>query len=274
MLRSLLILAALLCECSLVAQSAPKTVHLKGKFYFLWGYNRARYAKSDLHLYGKNYDFTLNNVIARDRQTPFTADVYLNPSRLTIPQCNYGIGFYLNEHYHLSLSGDHMKYVMATNQFVQISGEIADSDTPYDGIYNNALIQLKPDFLTFEHTDGLNYVNLEINRSDDVLPMLFHHEFRNIALQLTEGVGIGCLLPKSNTKILTKIRYDRFHLAGYGASIKVGLNVVFFKHLSVGFNLKAGYINMPDIRTSFSPEDRGSQHFTFLQDNFLLGWRF
>ncbi|MDX2280068.1 MAG: hypothetical protein NW218_10795 [Saprospiraceae bacterium] len=274
MLRSLLILAAFLCECSLIAQTTPNITHLKGKFYFFWGYNRARYGKSDLHLYGENYDFTLNNVVARDRQTPFTANVYLNPSTLTIPQCNYGIGFYLNEHYHLSLSGDHMKYVMVTNQFVQINGEIADTDTPYDGSYTNEQIQLKPEFLTFEHTDGLNYINLELNRSDDLLPFLFHRSYKNIALELTEGVGLGCLLPKTNTKLLSKIRYDRYHIAGYGAALKVGLNMLFFKHLSIGLNLKAGYINMPDIRTTYSPNDRGSQHFTFLQDNLLIGWRF
>jgi hypothetical protein len=43
------------------------TAHNKGKFYFYWGGNREIYTKSDIHFKGADYDFTLNNVEAKER---------------------------------------------------------------------------------------------------------------------------------------------------------------------------------------------------------------
>jgi hypothetical protein len=246
----------------------------KGKFYFFWGYNRAHYTNSDLHLYGENYDFTLYDIVAKDRQTPFSAEVYFNPGKLTIPQCNYGVGFYLSDHYSISLSADHMKYVMTQNQTVKISGAIRNSNTPYDGAYVQDNIALKEDLLIFEHTDGLNYVVVELNRSDNLLPMLTRYKGRKIAVNLTEGIGIGGLYPRTNATLLSNPRNDAFHWAGYGMSLKVGLDVTLFRHLYLAGNLKAGFITMPDIRTTASALDHGSQKFGFFQNNVLLGWRF
>ncbi len=246
----------------------------KGKFYFFWGYNRAYYTHSNLHLNGEHYDFTLYHLVAKDRQTPLSADVYLDPTKLTIPQCNYGLGYYFNDHYSISLSVDHMKYVMVQDQTVMISGYIKDSTTPYDGYYNHDYITVKEDLLVFEHTDGLNYFVAELNRTDNLLPMLTSYQGKKIEINLIEGVGIGGLYPRTNATLLSKNRHDAFHLAGYGASIKIGLDVTFYRHFYLAGHLKAGFIHMPDIRTTESSVDRGSQKFGFIQDNIMIGWRF
>ena len=96
----------------------------KGKFFFYWGWNRANFSVSDIHFTGDNYDFTLRNVKAKDRQTPFSFNDYLNPVNITIPQNNYRIGYFLKEHYTISLGVDHMKYVMVKDQTVKIDGEL------------------------------------------------------------------------------------------------------------------------------------------------------
>tara|TARA_B110000971_G_C20019058_1_gene505379 strand:+ start:60 stop:410 length:351 start_codon:yes stop_codon:yes gene_type:complete len=83
----------------------------KGKFFFYWGWNRANFSVSDIHFTGDNYDFTLRNVKAKDRQTPFSFNDYLNPVNITIPQNNYRIGYFLKEHYTISLGVDHMKWL-------------------------------------------------------------------------------------------------------------------------------------------------------------------
>ena len=246
----------------------------KNRFYCYWGYNRGYYTKSDLHLTGDNYDFTLHNLVAKDRQTPFSAEVYFNPSKLTIPQCNYGIGFFLNKHYSVSLAVDHMKYIMVQDQYSTITGTIADTDTPYNGSFDHSSIRVKQDLLIFEHTDGLNYIVAELNRSDNLLPLLSKYKGNKIAVHLTEGVGIGGLFPRTNATLLSKERHDDYHLAGYGLSVKVGLDITLFRHFYIAANLKAGFIHMPDIRTTASGSDRGSQKFGFLQDNILVGFRF
>ena len=52
-----------------------------------------------------------------------------------------------------------------------ISGIIENSGTIYDGVYNNKTVLLEEFFLEFEHTDGLNYINAEIRRFDDLFAL-------------------------------------------------------------------------------------------------------
>ncbi|WP_428224880.1 hypothetical protein [Flavobacterium sp.] len=259
------------------AQPEKYTAHNKGKFYFYWGGNRETYTKSDIHFTGKDYDFTLYDVTAHDKPKGWHVD-YINPGRMTIPQTNARIGYFINDHYNISAGLDHMKYVMYQDGVVNYSGNY-----PSKGLYGenvdpsgqplkNDQINLTEDFLTFEHTDGLNYVNLEVARVDDITPLLFKTlNTDKLQINITEGIGGGFLLPKTNTKLFHKERYDEFHLAGYGAAAKIGLNLTFFKYFFIQTELKGGYINMPDIRTTYDPADRASQDFWFLQRIIAFG---
>ena len=237
----------------------------KGDFYFYWGWNRASHTKSDIHFTGNNYDFTLNDVIAKDRQSSWDPAIYLNPAHMTIPQYNFRIGYFINNKYNISIGIDHMKYVMQNNQTVKIDGEINNTGTIYDGSYSNDDIILTADFLLFEHTDGLNYVNTEIRRFDNIF------DFNKVKINLTEGAGIGALYPKTNATLMQNLRYDEFHLAGYGLNAVVGLNIEFFNYFFIQSELKGGFIHMPDIRTTSSKNDKASQHFFFSQINIVFG---
>lgn len=251
--------------------SSPKTY--KNQFYIYWGWNRGFYSNSDIHFHGNSYDFTLANVAAKDNQNPVGIDPYLAPLRLTIPQTNVRIGYFITDHWSLSLGLDHMKYVMLQDQSVAITGSIQQSNTNYDGVYHNDPITLRADFLQFEHTDGLNYINAEVRRLDNLINLRRFH-LPNIDINLTEGFGLGVLLPKTNTTLLGNAQYDEFHLTGYGISSFVGLNITFFEHFFIQSELKGGYINMPDIRTTLHASDRADQHFFFGQANLVVGANF
>ena len=43
----------------------------KEKFYALWGWNRGKFSKSDITFTGADYNFTLQNVKAKDKPKPF-----------------------------------------------------------------------------------------------------------------------------------------------------------------------------------------------------------
>lgn len=246
----------------------------KGKFYVFWGWNRGWYSNSDIHFTGDNYDFTLTDVVAKDRQSPFSPGLYFSPSTITIPQTNLRIGYFINDKYDISIAVDHMKYVMVQNQQVDITGDINDG-TSYDGSYTAEEIALTQDFLIFEHTDGLNYLNAEITRNDDVLDLLKLSVNKDkFQLDFLVGAGLGALMPKSNVTLWNNQRHDDFHFAGYGIGAKTGLNATFFKHFFIRSEYKIGFINMPDIRTSPDPSDKASQHFTFTQLNFNIGVAF
>ena len=100
------------------------------------------------------------------------------------------------------------------------------------------------------------------------------HGHQKLQSRLNKGIrrsGAGVLLPKTNTTLLGKERYDEFHLAGYGLSGKVGLNFTFFKHFFIQAEVKGGYINMNDIRTTNNTADKASQDFWFFQRIIAVG---
>lgn len=240
----------------------------KGSFYIYWGWNREAYTKSDITFQGKSYNFKLEDVIANDRQSLFKADLYFNPATITIPQYNLRLGYYFKDKYEISFGADHMKYVMKNFQTTNINGEIANSGTPYDGVYTNQPIILDTSFLLFEHTDGLNYLNLEVRRSDALINV------KHLNLSTVFGAGAGLLVPRTNTTLLGNPRNDEFHLAGYGLGLVGGLKVSFFKYFFIQGEAKYGFIHMPDIRTTRNPEDKAKQHFFFMQYNVVFGAQF
>ena len=245
------------------------TAHNKGKFYIFWGGNRESFSKSDIRFKGADYDFTLHNVAAHDKPKGFHID-YFNPARMTSPQTNLRIGYFISDHYNISIGFDHMKYVMYNDRRVSYSGYY-----PNPGTYNenpaNGELTLDEDFLLFEHTDGLNYVNTEISRVDDISKLFKINNTDKIQVNVTEGIGGGFLYPKTNTTLLGKDRYDEFNIAGYGVSAKVGLNVTFFKYFFIQTELKGGYIEMNNIRTTQDKADSAEQNFWFLQRILTVG---
>ena len=142
------------------------TSHNKGKFFISWGGNRDSYSKSDINFRGKDYNFTLENVQAQDKPKGWHID-YLNPSRMTIPQTNFRMGYFVSDHYSVAIGVDHMKYVMIQDKAVNIDGYYPNPGS-YDELLANNQVLLTEEFLKYEHTDGLNYINTEFSRHDDI----------------------------------------------------------------------------------------------------------
>ncbi len=271
-MKKTLLLLLIIISNNLFSQEKTQnyTSNNKGKMYIYWGGNRDGFTKSDIHFKGENYNFTLYDVIADDKPKGWHVD-YINPARMTIPQTNFRIGYYLNNHYNISLGLDHMKYVMRQNQTVKYSGNYLNQNS-YNEFVSPNQIQLTEDFLTFEHTDGLNYINTEIARVDDISSLLKIKNTDKIQLNLTEGIGAGILYPKTNAKLMGKERHDDFHVAGFGIAAKAGINITFFKHYFIQTEFKTGYINMPNIQTTYQEKiDKASQSFYFLETIIAFG---
>jgi hypothetical protein len=266
------LMASLLCLTFFMPTAhAEGGVHDKGSIYVFWGWNRSEYSKSDIHFKGNGYDFTLSDVTAHDRQTTVGLNPYFKPDGITLPQTNFKVGYFIADNLALSFGVDHMKYVMDQNQIAAIQGEISGSGTAaFDGTYvNGDTIDLsQPGFLIFEHTDGLNYLNLEINRFDELYR--FTPDF---SISAVTGAGVGVLMPRTNATLFDKGRSDHFHFAGLGASVKGGIEIN-YQRFFTRTEVKYGYINMPDIRTTESSTDKASQHFTFTELDVVFGYYF
>jgi hypothetical protein len=85
------------------------------------------------------------------------------------------------------------------------------------------------------------------------------------------GAGGGFVYPKTAVELLDNELADEFHMAGYGLSIKAGVAVVVWKYVNLIGELKGGYLNLPDVRTTTNSSDIAKQHFFFTQFNFGLG---
>ncbi len=260
-MKKLLFLCLLVSTFSFSQDTLVKrTAKNKGTFFVYWGWNREAYTNSDIHFQGTNYDFTLQDVQAKDRQSPFAFDTYFKS--ITIPQYNLRIGYFLTEKYSISFGVDHMKYVMVSTQNTTIDGNI------YETKYSKSPFLIDTNFLRFEHTDGLNYLNLEVRRQHKF------YQYKKININFIEGIGAGILLPRTNTMLLNNPRYDQFHLSGFALGAMVGLNVEFWNRFFIQAEGKTGYINMPDIRTTMHVEDKASQQFGWIQGNVVFGVRF
>lgn len=213
----------------------------KGQVIISWGWNRAAYTKSNISFKGDDYDFKLYKVKSHDVRTPLNELPKHMIKDVTIPQTDMRISYFIKDNLALSFGDDHMKYVMTQNQTVHMKGTIT-RDGPYKGTYDRDM-KMTEDFLTFEHTDGLNYLNVELEK---YFPLV-HSKSNMFIVAAMIGGGGGVLFPKTNVKLLDYARNDRFHVSGFGLSTKMGVQATFFKHIIIKAEDKYGYINMPDI---------------------------
>ena len=241
----------------------------KGKFYVYWGGNRGYYSNSDIHFYGPNYDFTVENATAHDKPVGLHID-YINPVNMTIPQTNFRLGYYFTDKYNISIGVDHMKYVMTQNQEATVNGYYPEQGS-YNELMPNGKTKLTEEFLMFEHTDGLNYVNVELGRTDDFSKLLGIYDTDKVQFNFISGVGAGALVPKTNATVFGQNRFDDFRLAGYGLSAKAGLNLTFFKHFFINYEVKFGYIDIVKTPVSSNPGQFAEHDFTFFQRVIALG---
>jgi hypothetical protein len=256
-------LLLLLVDCACAQSSA--TIHRKGSVFGGWGWNRSTYTQSDISFQGDDYNFTLHNVEAKDRQTPFDAKTYFGLKTVTIPQTNIKLGYFINDHVAVTVGVDHMKYVMVQNQTVAFSGTI--NDETFMSMVSDNEVQLTQQFLTFEHTDGLNYLLTELEFN----PWTPTGKF--VEFSMYGGIGLGALMPKSNVKLMGYPRNDAYHLAGFGTNVKCGIEFLIGNHFYVRGEGKVGYINMPSIVTrEASIDDRASQQFGFAAADMMIGF--
>lgn len=247
------------------------------QWFVHWGWNFSWYDKSNLNFSGPGYNFTLKEVKAHDRPSKLSTD-YINPLELTTPQFNFRVGYFIKDNYSISLGWDHMKYVMEIPQTVRVDGHINSSiSNPsiptggYAGTYANTPLQVKSDMLTFEHTDGFNYVSTELERYDDI----WVAKSQKNMVTLETGLGIGFLIPRTDVRLFGVGENNFWNFAGYGFSAKAGLKFHFTKGFYVQNTAKIGFTDLNRIHTTGRNDiDKASQTIRYLENFTALGYQF
>jgi len=296
LLNKVFIIMLLLFSTAMFAQKADTTMHFKsdykifqkGKFYINWGYNRAWYHTSDIHFTGQGHDFVLYNVVAKDRPSKFSSD-YVSLKYWSTPQFNFRFGYYISDKYSISAGWDHMKYVATDSQMVRMYGyldptKVSDPlmktnmqnlNTKYapDGLYNNIEVQMTPgDFIHYEHTDGLNYASVDLERHDVLWQPSKQGKF---GISLLTAIGAGAIVPRTDSHLFGSGRNHYWNIAGWGTSARAGLQINFTKVIYLESDFKIGYLEMINVHTSNHYNiDKAQQHIVFYETLAQLGFRF
>ena len=239
------------------------------KWFLHWGYNRANFTSTNLHFTGPAYDFSLYDVEATDRPTPFSFKVYFNPATMWIPQYNVRMGWFFKPRWSLSFGVDHMKYVMKPNQELRLSGIITEAASEkYAGAYLNETRVIKPDFLTFEHSDGLNLTTLEAAYNFPVM------SWRTGGLEWYNGLGALWVVTRTDVRVFGDGLNNDFHVAGYSLSAKSGLRLTVFKRFFILFEQKAGYMSLPAVLIKNEAPEIADHNLVFWERIMAAGVRF
>lgn len=242
-----------------------------GKFWFKWGYNRSSYNDSDIHFKGKGYDFTLYDVRAHDMPEPFDAKIYLHPLKLTIPQFNCRVGFFLNERFSVSAGWDHMKYRLADDQRLRISGTIEPGASEfYAGTYDQDILYMTRDFLRYEHSDGFNFVRI----GAEYFHPVWANKKQTVEASLKVGAYVGAMFPWTDVRLFGNYSRNWIHLAGYGLSTVSGWRVDFLKHFFIEAQAQYGWSHLSDVLLEGNSDARADQKIVFFERSLTLGGTF
>ncbi|MFZ4785935.1 MAG: hypothetical protein ACOYLH_10685 [Flavobacteriales bacterium] len=224
----------------------------KGQFYLSWGYNRSYYAESDIHFTGAGYDFTLHDVDAEDMPETFKWKTYFNLTKLSIPQFNLRLGYYVGKNTAISIGVDHMKYHIIQTQYMKIDGYIDPKYTDmegYTGHFYNDYILYKPEFMDFHHSNGFNFVRASLEQRAPIWTSKDgkHH------FVLNGAASTGLILPWTDWTFFGDRWLNGLYPAGYGFSLTAGMRFEFYKHFFAYVNAQVGWTNLPGIILQRNP---------------------
>ncbi|NML19849.1 hypothetical protein HHL16_03140 [Pseudoflavitalea sp. G-6-1-2] len=235
-------LSVLLIVLFMFGSGAMAQFRLHG-MYLQWGYNTEWYTNSTLHFKGAvngvPHDFKAYNAKGVD-QNDLDA-ILKKPLQISIPQYNYRVGFYLNKEKTkaIELNFDHTKYIVKDNQRLRIKGTIGDKafdqDTTvgHDGLFR------------FEHTNGANFYHINYVQ---FWPMNRTNRKAGYFVPMIK-LGAGFMIPKTDVMISGKRLDNKFHLAGYMASVEGGAKYYIFRKFFVEATAKTGWANYTNALT-------------------------
>ncbi|MFN5148107.1 MAG: hypothetical protein ACK46O_12540 [Flavobacteriia bacterium] len=251
----------------------PKTSVARGTLYGYYGYNRSWYSKSKIGFVGPGYEFDLSGSKATDSPIPFDPSIHLNPMRTTLAQYNVRLGYYIRNHFAISLGYDKMKYVFDNSNPVLLSGTVnpgVDQETNWSGNYTNASVSPDSDKFLYRNAGGMNYIRLEGTRSDQWFAIGSEQQF---IFSTHIGAGLGALMTENTFRFAGMTDINTKGLSGYALSLHGGLRFEFFKHFFIQSNISGGFMHQTHVKTRLNELNAyARQKFGFFQFDTNLGF--
>ncbi len=267
----LILLVFLFNFCLFLSETAAQdSSRERSRFYFYWGYNRGFFTQSDLQASGPDYEIVLRGVRAKDRPSPFSVPQYFGIQQIWVPQYNYRFGWRMRRNWVVSLGLDHLKYVVVDGQEVELTGVVTPkASEKWAGSYLHEKVKIDPTLLEFEHTDGLNLLAIDVEFQSKIAR--FGRKKRRFGLDWNSGGGGSLVIPRTDVKIFEDGLDNRFHLAGWSATLKTGPEF----RLPLGFFVRAqariGWIFLPDVLVANDAPERVRHDLGFFETFLVAG---
>lgn len=217
---------------------------------------------------GNGYNYTLFDVVAHDKPAEFDPKVYFNLFKFSIPQFNVRLGYQLNKKWSISGGYDHMKYVVDNKQLVTISGVVDSSASrAYAGQYDQSDFFLTDQFLHFEHTDGLNFITIEL----DYITPIWTSANEKFWLENRSGIAPGVLYPRTDVTVFGTKGPNIWNLAGGGVALRSELRMNLWRFFFIQTTGKAGLLFLPKIQTTGVEGEYARQNIQFIEGFWAIG---
>lgn len=226
----------------------PVVQESKREWYVEWGYHRAFWAPSDIHVKqpGLGNDFTIHGVHAQD----FPQQLISND--LTVPQFNLRVGKFLNANEDLAIefSLDHTKYSTIANQTAHVTGTINGAPVDQDMV-------LTPSTFSYKLHNGANHVMMNLVKRKPV----FGPINRSWTLSALFKGGVGIMLPHAeNTVFGNNVDVGRkswgnmvgtnsgwWRLNGWTIGGEVTARLMTWKPVFLDFSEKVAYASLGNV---------------------------
>ncbi len=235
--------------------------------YLSWGYTKAIYSKSTIHLVNRtgtgrdnNYDFTVYNVTAHDRPD---FDKIKDVINSTIPQFVARLGYQINDKWGIEMNYDHTKYVVDDYQVARVKGDI-------DGKPLDEMRVMDPDtFLHFEHTDGANFWMLNAVRQFNL-----YNPTRDFQVSWVVKPGAGVVFPRTDVTLFGTELNNNWKVAGWIVGVETGVRLQFLRHGFFEFVGKGTFADYVNAFVLGKGHGKASHHFFAGQLTATLGYQF
>lgn len=270
-MRILIITLFVVTSFTSLGQRKTKNSYGRGTLFAYAGYNRSFYTNSDIQFSGYNYNFKMADVKAYDNSQKVGLVDFKN---IDAPQFSARLGYYIKDHWALSLGIDQMKYVMANPNEVLISGNIEegyDETTNLSGNYDNLQFTTNRETFHYQNTKMSSYLRLGLTR-DDRWFMTRNGEF---AITSIMGIGIGGLMTSNDFTFAGRQDNGTSSFSGYGISANLGARFEFFRHLFLQLNANGGLQHQLNVKTrSNDPSAQAKHKYGYAEVDLSLGCLF
>lgn len=246
-----------------------KNSYARGTMFGYVGYNRSFYSNSTISFRGNGYDFDMAGSKAYDNDQQESWKL-ISPT--IQPQFNGRIGYYIRDHWAISIGYDQMKYILADQDDVSLTGYFGeDTVNGWGGYYNGVDAVTDRSLFQYSNRGASGFIRLDVTRTDQ----WYATRSKDFAFSTNMGLGAGALLTYND--FLYAGRQDRqtMSLSGYGIAGHIGVRLEFFKHLFLQGTFTGGMLHQLNVKTRSSETTSYARHlYGYGEVDVALGFLF